>query len=136
MSSHTLKAIYVQSIYIKFLYFLERCFDGLLRPKHVAVLDKGSTVIGWTLERSVLSILKHSGRTALNKTINNCMLSDKVNWHDIDIITIFINRKSDLFYLLCTAFCVLQLPNTMYWYIFCVLKGTLSDKLYSTKRPL
>jgi len=37
-----------------------------LRPKHVAVLDKGSTVIGRTLESSVLTVLKHSGRTALN----------------------------------------------------------------------
>ena len=25
---------------------LGRCVDGLLRPKHIAVLDKGSTVIG------------------------------------------------------------------------------------------
>jgi len=31
---------------LHFYIVLEHCIDGLLRPKHVAVLDKGSTVIG------------------------------------------------------------------------------------------
>ena len=31
---------------LHFYIVLERFIDGLLRPKHVAVVDKGSTVIG------------------------------------------------------------------------------------------
>jgi hypothetical protein len=64
--SHTLKAIYVQTICFAYCIVLKRCIDGLFRPKHVAVFYKGSTVIGWTLEAFALSVPKHRGWTALN----------------------------------------------------------------------
>jgi hypothetical protein len=42
------------------LYCLVRCYDGLVRTKHVAVLYKDRIVIGYTLESFLLSVLKHN----------------------------------------------------------------------------
>ena len=44
---------------LHFFIVLERCVDGLFTPKHVPVFDKGRTVIGLSLESSLLSVLKH-----------------------------------------------------------------------------